>query len=163
MTLPTHMSRDQFIARFGAIYEHSPHFAAKVFDTQTVSDDSEVLLENFRRIVAEAGKDAQLTLIRAHPDLAERVAMSQESVREQSIAGLGDCAPDEYAAFRQLNTDYKARFGFPFIVAVRGLSRADILSEFRRRIDNDPATEFAAALGQIHLIAAFRLHDLFGT
>lgn len=163
MTLPSHMSRDQFIARFGAIYEHSPHFAAMLFDARKVSDDPEALLAAFRQIIAEAGEDAQLCLIRAHPDLADRVAMSRESVGEQSGAGLTACSPDEFAAFQQLNADYKTRFGFPFIVAVRGLSRGDILSEFRRRVGHDRATEFAAALEQIHRIAAFRLHDLFGT
>ena len=163
MKRPTHMSRDAFIARFGAIYEHSPHFAAKVFDVGEASDNPAALFDSFRRAVNEAGKDAQLALIRAHPELANRVAMSMESIGEQSGAGLLNCAPDEFATFLQLNTDYKTKFDFPFIIAVRGLTRAGILSEFRRRIDNDEATEFSAALGQIHRIAEFRLYDLFRT
>jgi OHCU decarboxylase len=81
-------------------------------------------------------------------------------VREQAGAGLDQCSPDELAAFQRLNGAYNARFGFPFIVAVKGLTRADILRQFEARLANDPQTEFDAAMREIHKIAAFRLADL---
>jgi len=82
-------------------------------------------------------------------------------VREQSGAGLDQCSPQEFADFQRLNAAYNDRFGFPFIVAVKGMSRRDILDAFEARLGNDPETEFAEALRQIHRIAAFRLADLF--
>ena len=87
--------------------------------------------------------------------------MAEASVREQKGAGLDQCSPAELEAFRALNAAYDERFGHPFIIAVAGLSRADILAAFAKRIENDPATEFATAIAQIHRIAAFRLAALF--
>jgi OHCU decarboxylase len=86
--------------------------------------------------------------------------MADASVREQAGAGLDQCSPAEFAAFQRLNGAYNARFGFPFIVAVKGLSRADILAAFEARLANDPEAEFATAIAQIHSIAGFRLADL---
>ena len=87
--------------------------------------------------------------------------MAEASVREQKGAGLDRCSPDELEAFRSLNAAYLARFGFPFIIAVAGLSRADILAAFAERLENDPEAEFATAIAQIHRIAGFRLAALF--
>jgi OHCU decarboxylase len=88
--------------------------------------------------------------------------MAEASVREQSGAGLDQCSADEFAAFQRLNAAYNARFGFPFIVAVKGLTRAEILAAFEARLANDPKTEFETAMSQIHRIAGFRLADLQG-
>jgi 2-oxo-4-hydroxy-4-carboxy-5-ureidoimidazoline decarboxylase len=117
------------------------------------------------RAVVDAASDAQkLALIRAHPELAGRTAiageMAEASKREQSGAGLDRCTPAEFAEFQRLNEAYNARFGFPFIIAVKGLTRAEILAAFRARLDNDRPAEFDAALDQIHRIAAIRLADL---
>ena len=87
--------------------------------------------------------------------------MAEASVREQRGAGLDRCSPDELEAFRRLNAAYLARFGHPFIIAVAGLSRGDILAAFADRLENDPETEFATAIAQIHRIAGFRLAALF--
>jgi OHCU decarboxylase len=111
--------------------------------------------------VFDAGKDAQLALIRAHPDLGNRLAMSRESASEQKGAGLDACSPEEFAEFQKLNADYKAKFGFPFIIAVRGLDRSAILAAFRTRLSNNADAEFATALEQIHRIAGFRIADIF--
>ena len=81
-------------------------------------------------------------------------------MKEQSGAGLDQCTPEEFEAFQRLNGAYNARFGFPFIVAVKGLTRADILARMEARLANEPETEFAAAIEQIHRIAGFRLTDL---
>jgi 2-oxo-4-hydroxy-4-carboxy-5-ureidoimidazoline decarboxylase len=116
-----------------------------------------------RAAVEAAPHEQKLALIRAHPELAGRTAVAdiaEASKREQSGAGLDRCTPEEFAEFQRLNDAYNARFGFPFIIAVKGLTRQDILAAFRARLDNDPETEFDTALEQIHRIAGFRLADL---
>ena len=121
--------------------------------------------------VREAGPDAQLGLIRAHPELAGKAMVAKtltaESTNEQNKAGLTDCTPAEYAHIQQLNADYNARFGFPFILAVRGprglgLAKAQIIATFARRLGNHPDFERAEALRNIHRIAEMRLNDKFG-
>jgi N-carbamoyl-L-amino-acid hydrolase len=120
--------------------------------------------------VRQAGTEAQLALIRAHPELAGKAMVAQsltaESTHEQSAAGLTHCSPEEFARLQQLNRDYNARFGFPFILAVRGprgtgLTRAQIIDTFARRLDNHPDVERAEALRNIHRIAEIRLNDKF--
>lgn len=161
MMRPSALSRDDFVRRFGAVYEHSPWFAEAVWDAGA-PDDEISLRAALREAVESASRGARLALIRAHPDLAGRIALSAESSAEQKGAGLDQCSSEEFAAFQELNAAYTEKFGFPFIIAVRGLSRAQILDAFRQRIANDSEAEFATALEQIHRIAAFRLHDLFG-
>lgn len=152
----------RFMAAYGGVYEHSPQFAQAVWKSipHPELDTVEGLARALKSAVEAAGKPAQLALIQAHPDLADRVKMSSESVSEQAGAGLDNCSAAELAEFRALNDAYKARFGFPFIKAVRGFTRGEILAEFRRRAGNDPDTEFATALAEIHKIARLRLGDL---
>ena len=159
---PSALTGADFVARFGGVYEHSPHFAEAVWRNARPADldDAAKLKTLFRAAVFDAGKDGQLALIRAHPDLGNRLAMSKESTSEQMGAGLDACSPEEFAAFQELNADYKTKFGFPFIIAVRGLDRAAILKAFRTRLNNSADAEFATALEQIHRIAAFRIGDL---
>lgn len=163
MIAPSNLTRDEFVARFGGVYEHSPHFAETVWTMArpTALDDPERLRALFRAAVDDAGADAQLALIRAHPDLAGRIALSLQSAAEQKGVGLDQCSSAEFAAFQELNAAHAAKFGYPFIIAVRGLDRAQILDAFRQRINHGADTEFAAALEQIHRIASFRLRDLF--
>ncbi|MDQ0464720.1 2-oxo-4-hydroxy-4-carboxy-5-ureidoimidazoline decarboxylase [Caulobacter ginsengisoli] len=152
------MTRAEFLAAYGAVYEASPWVAEAVWPP---SGD---LAAAMRAAVDSASYEQKLALIRAHPELAGRTAiageMAEASKREQSGAGLDRCTPEEFAQFQRLNGAYNARFGFPFIIAVKGLTRADILAAFRARLDNDPQTEFDTALEQIHRIAGFRLADL---
>jgi OHCU decarboxylase len=159
---PSRMTEAQFIATYGGVYEHSPQFAQAVWQhtPRTDLDSADGLSQALRTAVEDAGKPAQLALIRAHPDLADRARLSRASIAEQAGAGLDNCSPEELAEFRALNSAYKARFGFPFIKAVRGFSRQQILDEFRRRAGNDPDTEFRTALDEIHKIARLRLNDL---
>ena len=156
------MTREQFVALYGGVYEHSPHFAEAAWPRAAAGglDTLAGLSGALQSAVEASGHAAQLALIRAHPDLAGRVKLSPESVGEQAGAGLDHCTAAELAAFLALNTAYKAKFGFPFIKAVRGFSRPQILEEFRARLDNDPDTEFQTALQQIHRIALLRLTDL---
>ena len=156
------MTEAAFVATYGGLYEHSPRFAAAVWKSlpHAALDTVEGLAHALQGAVDAAGHPAQLALIRAHPDLADRLRLSPESVSEQAGAGLDNCSTEELAEFRTLNDAYKARFGFPFIKAVRGFTRAQILAEFRARAANDPATEFKTALAEIHKIALARLNDL---
>jgi OHCU decarboxylase len=111
--------------------------------------------------VDNASSDRQLALIRAHPDLAGKAAVAGEltddSETEQSRAGLDRCSPEEYARFQALNDEYRRKFGFPFVMAVRNSSRGDILAAFESRLGNDYDEEFENALIEIHKIARMRL------
>lgn len=160
---PSALSHSEFLGRFGPIYEASPWVAEGVWPAVEDGglDDPTALAVAMRAEVDAAPREMRLALIRAHPELAGRTRMAEASVKEQSGAGLDQCSPAEFDAFQRLNAAYNARFGFPFIVAVKGLSRADILAAFEARLANDPGTEFATAIDQIHRIAGFRLADLF--
>jgi OHCU decarboxylase len=156
------LSHAEFLERFGAVYEASPWVAEGVWPAAEDGrlDDPAALAAALRAEVDAAPREMKLTLIRAHPELASRTRMAPASVQEQTGAGLDQCSPEEFAAFRRLNDAYKARFGFPFIVAVKGLTRAEILAVFEARLENDPDVEFEAAVEQIHRIAGFRLAEL---
>lgn len=160
---PSALTHAEFLAAFGPVYEDSPWVAEGVWPAVEAErlDELAALAEAMRAVVDAAPHDRRLKLVRAHPELAGRTKMAEASVQEQTGAGLDQCSADEFDAFQRLNADYNTRFGFPFIVAVRGLSRADILAAFGTRLANDPETEFATAIAQIHRIAALRLADLF--
>ncbi|NOR61317.1 MAG: 2-oxo-4-hydroxy-4-carboxy-5-ureidoimidazoline decarboxylase [Rhodobacteraceae bacterium] len=152
-----------YVDRFGGVYEHSPWVAEQAFDMGP--PDPAELPAIMRQIVEDAGKDAQLTLLRAHPDLAGKLAktgeLTNESTSEQASAGLDQCTEEEFTAFTTLNERYKTSFGFPYILAVRGRHRTEILENFRARVDNTPEVEFREALDQVHQIAALRFEALF--
>lgn len=156
------LSHAEFLVRFGPVYEASPWVAEGVWPAVEAGglDEPAALAAAMRAEANAAPREMQLALIRAHPELAGRTRMAEASEKEQSGAGLDRCSPQEFEAFQRLNAAYKARFGFPFIVAVKGLTRADILKAFEARLANDPETEFATAIEQIHAIAGFRLADL---
>jgi 2-oxo-4-hydroxy-4-carboxy-5-ureidoimidazoline decarboxylase len=161
---PSALTRDGFVARFGPVYEASLWVAEAVWPAAARGelDDPDALARAMREAVDAAPRARRLALIRAHPQLAvANKAMAQASVWEQRRAGLDQCSADELAAFRDLNAAYLARFGFPFIIAVKGRSRADILAAFADRLENDAEAEFATALAEIHRIAGFRLAALF--
>ncbi|WP_430424958.1 2-oxo-4-hydroxy-4-carboxy-5-ureidoimidazoline decarboxylase [Phenylobacterium sp.] len=148
------MTRDAFLARYGGVYEHSPWVAEACWPPP------EDLAGAMRAVVDAAPRERKLALIRAHPELASRAKMAEASVKEQAGVGLDQCTPAEFEAFQRLNAAYNARFGFPFIYAVKGATRAEILAAFQARLRNDPETEFETAIAQIHRIAGFRLADL---
>jgi 2-oxo-4-hydroxy-4-carboxy-5-ureidoimidazoline decarboxylase len=146
--------REAFVARYGGVYEHSPWVAEACWPPPAD------LAAAMRAVVDAAPRERKLALIRAHPELASRARMAEASVKEQAGVGLDQCSPEEFAAFQRLNAAYNARFGFPFIYAVKGATRTDILAAFEARLSNDPETEFETAIAQIHRIAGFRLADL---
>jgi 2-oxo-4-hydroxy-4-carboxy-5-ureidoimidazoline decarboxylase len=151
-----------FVRRFAGVYESSPWVAEEACRGGDPTDPAAAM----RAALETAGRDRQLALLRAHPDLAGRLAvageLTPESSAEQAGAGLDRCTPAEFAEFQDLNARYRAAFGFPFILAVRGHDRAAILAAFRRRVANVPDAEFREALDQVHRIAAFRIADLTG-
>ncbi len=160
------MELEDFAAKFGSVYEHSAWIAEAAYQRGlTPAEDSPGgLAAAMAEVLAASDRDAKLALIRAHPDLAGRAAiagdLTQSSKSEQAGAGLDRCTPEEYARFQELNEAYKAKFGFPFILAVAGKSRHDILAAFEERMRNNLDTEFATALEQINRIALFRLQAL---
>lgn len=160
MVAASDITQQTFLARYGGIYEHSPWVAQAIWDTGQAVDDPLALAGVMQIIVEASGHTRQVTLLRAHPDLAGRLGLADlttESSAEQQGAGLDCCSPEEMVEFQRLNDAYKDRFGFPFILAVKGHDRASILDIFRRRVENDPDTEFREALDQVHRIAGFRL------
>ena len=155
------MKETEFIARYGGIYEHSPWVAERAAPLLDDSADIDVIARVMADCVDNASVSWQLALIRAHPDLAGKAQIAGEltadSTDEQASAGLDQCSAEEYAEFQSLNDRYKEKFGFPFVMAVRDSSRAEILAAFQARLDNDQQTEFETALQEIHKIARLRL------
>ncbi len=152
------------------LYEHSPWIAEAALAHQPFRSLAH-LKHAMARIVAEAGREQQLSLLRAHPELAGKAMVSKsltaESTNEQGRAGLTDCTLQEFEKIQQLNAAYNAKFGFPFILAVRGprgtgLNRQQIIETFERRLDHHPEFELAEALRNVHRVVELRLNDKFG-
>ncbi|MFB9886253.1 2-oxo-4-hydroxy-4-carboxy-5-ureidoimidazoline decarboxylase [Balneatrix alpica] len=163
---PSLMGRDDFVQTFADIYEHSAWVAEQVYDQGLTPEHDQIdgLHQAMAKVLLEASQDKQLALINAHPDLAGRAAIRGEltaaSTSEQAGAGIHECTAEEFARFTELNGAYKAKFGFPFIMAVKGSNRHQILAAFEERIHHSPEQEFARALAEINKIALFRLQTL---
>jgi len=157
------LDRAGFTAQLGAIFEHSPWVAERAWDARPFAS-REALHAAMCAQVAASDEAARLALLRAHPRLADKAALrdglTADSRDEQHSAGLDQCSPAELARITQLNDDYARRFGFPFIVAVRGLGRQGIIEAMARRIGHAREEEFAEALRQVERIAALRLAAL---
>jgi 2-oxo-4-hydroxy-4-carboxy-5-ureidoimidazoline decarboxylase len=158
-----HLERDRFVELFGGVFEHAPWVAEQAFDAapfRSIEAMHAAMIDAVRR----APRARQLALIRAHPDLAGRAAiagaLTAASSAEQTSAGLDQCTPAEFERFRDLNAKYKEKFSFPFILAVKGRTREQILAAFEQRFHNSLEAEFDEALNQIACIAQLRLCDL---
>jgi OHCU decarboxylase len=163
---PSKLTRTLFVERFGGVYEHSPWIAEADYDAglDAAADSAAGLAAAMARAAAK-GSDAQKrALIDAHPDLAGKLALANEltpeSTREQKGVGLDRLTPDELKRFSDANAAYRARFGVPFILAVRGKTKAEILAAFEARLQHDPAAEFKTALSEIDRIAALRIGEI---
>jgi N-carbamoyl-L-amino-acid hydrolase len=163
-------SAEDALALIDGLYEHSPWIAQAAL-AQRPFVSLAALKHALARVVAGSSKEAQLALLRAHPELAGKAmvdkSLTAESTHEQNTAGLTRCTPQEFAHIQQLNADYNARFGFPFILAVRGprgtgLGKAEIIATFERRLKNHPDFELQECLRNVHRIAEIRLGDKFG-
>lgn len=152
------MSPRAFIETFGDIAEHSP-WVAREADAYRPFSSREEMIGRFETALRAANHGAQLALLRAHPDLATKARLTEDSTKEQAGAGLNALSADEFARFTTLNDRYKERFGFPFIFAVKGATKHMILESFASRLGNDPHHEFATALQQVCRIFRFRLED----
>ena len=157
------MDEAAFIAALGGVFEHSPWVAQGVVAARPFASVA-ALHATMTDVVARAGEAQQLALLRAHPELAGKAAvrgeLTADSTQEQSGAGLSACSPAEFATIADLNRRYNAKFGFPFILAVKGYDRTGILREFARRVEHDRNEEFAECLAQIGRITRFRLDAL---
>lgn len=163
---PSQMDSDEYLEFYGGIYEHSPWIAERAFSCQSDVrdiDNVEALYNAMKEAVANGTYEQKLLLISAHPDLACAPAgidkLSVSSTSEQKGAGLDQCSQEEFEKFQWLNAAYHKKFRFPFIIAVKGLSRQDILTAFMERIQNDINEEFETALIQIDKIAWLRLEQ----
>lgn len=152
------MSLAEFMAAFGDVAEHSPWVAEAAAGLRPYHSNT-AMIEAFTTTVEAAPKAAKLALIRLHPDLANKARLSDDSTKEQAGVGLNRLTTEEFARFTTLNNDYKTRFGFPFIFAVKGATKFQILESFGARINNDADVEFTTALTQVCRIMAFRIND----
>jgi OHCU decarboxylase len=154
--------RDAFVTSLGFLFEGSPWIAAETWAARPFAS-LEQLHHALCATVERAAVERQVALIRAHPDLAGKAALAgdltRESAREQSSAGLNRLAPDEFATFTRLNTAYREKFGFPFVICVREHTKDSILASFDARLAHDRDEEIKAALGEIAKIARLRLLD----
>jgi OHCU decarboxylase len=164
---PSEMSKADFVEAFGGVFEHSPWIAERAWSLELgPAHDTAVGLHNaFCRVFRRASPDERLGVLKAHPDLAGRLAaarqLTADSASEQAAAGLDALTDAERSRFNELNTVYVSRFGFPFILAVRGRSKAEILQNFEARIGNDREIELATACRQVEEIVRLRLADRF--
>ena len=157
--------RDAFVARFGGVFEHSPWVAERAYDRAaatglTAGTVHSALCQAFRTALPRE----KMQVLRAHPDLAGKLAiagkLTADSTAEQASAGLDRLTPEEHERFTALNDTYTKKFGFPFIIAVKGLTKGQILASFQSRIDNSPEEEFETACAQVEKIARLRLQSM---
>jgi OHCU decarboxylase len=163
---PTAMAKADFVTRFGGVFEHSPWIAERAWEMELgpAHDTAGGLHNALARAFRAASEAERLGVLTAHPHHAGKLAaakrLTPESTAEQAGAGLDALTDAERARFTELNDAYVAKFGFPFIIAVRGLGKNDILEAFEQRIANDRDAEFAAACRQVERIALLRLRDM---
>jgi OHCU decarboxylase len=161
---PSRMSRAIFVEIFGDVFEHSPGLAesAHAAGLDKTSETAEGLHGAFVQALRALDREGRLALVRAHPDLAGRLAvaeMTADSQVEQSSAGLDRLTPGERDRFLALNDRYKAKFGFPFVMAVKGRSKDEIIAAFAERLGHEPEAELERALSEIERIALLRLKE----
>lgn len=164
---PSTMDKETFVSAFGGIFEHSAWIAEGAFDLELgpTHDNAAGVHNALARVFRTASEAQRLGVLRAHPDLAGKLAaagrLTKDSTAEQAGVGLDMLTDEERATFQKLNADYVARHGFPFIIAVKDHTKPGILAAFQRRIGNDRDTEFAEACRQVERIAELRLIEKF--
>ena len=155
------LSKSEFIKVFANIFENA-RWIAEELHNQKPFDNFEELSSKMLNIFETATKEKQLKILNAHPDLASKTKinlLTPDSLKEQTSVGLDQCTEEEFNEFGKLNDSYK-KFGFPFILAVKGKTKIEILNNFKKRISSDPKTEFDEAIKQVKHIASFRLKEL---
>jgi 2-oxo-4-hydroxy-4-carboxy-5-ureidoimidazoline decarboxylase len=152
------LSREDFVNAVGWVFEGSPWVADRVWNSR-IFEDADSLHQAMVNQVEAASREEQLALLRAHPDLGTRARITAASGAEQATAGLDQLTPPEFERLERLNTEYRDKFGFPFLFAVKGSSKHDILRELEQRLEDDPEREYREALRQVYRIARFRIED----
>jgi len=149
----------RFVEAVGWVFEHSPWVAERAWMARPFAD-LEALHAAMKAEVERAQPEEQLDLLRAHPDLGTRARISVASAEEQAGAGLDCLTPEEFERLQHLNSAYRNRFGFPFLFAVKGSTKYDVLDALERRLDGLPEEEYREALRHVYRIAEFRLRDI---
>ena len=156
------LSKSEFIKVFANIFENARWIAEELYN-QKPFDNFEALSSKMLNIFEATTREKQLKILNAHPDLANKIKISlltPDSLKEQTSAGLDQCTEEEFDEFKHLNEQYKKKFGFPFILAVKGKNKNEILDNFKKRISFDPTAEFDQAIKQVKQIASLRLKEL---
>ncbi len=153
------LNKSDFLSIFGNVFEKTESVALEAFESKPFKNLEDIVLKMLN-IYENYEKNKILEILNAHPELAVAKKMTSESISEQASAKLNQCSNDEYEEFKRLNTDYKKKFGFPFIIAVKGKNKDEILNNFRNRIQNNFEIEFEEAKNQVKKIASLRLEGI---
>ena len=155
------LSRSEFIKFFANIFENARWIAEELYNQKPFEDFID-LSSKMLNIFENTTKEKKLKILNDHPDLGSKAKISEltpESLKEQTSAGLDQCTKEEFSEFKKLNNAYK-KFGFPFILAVKGKNKIEILNNFRQRVGSEPDVEFNEAIQQVKKIASLRLEDI---
>ena len=153
------LNKSEFLLIFGNVFEKTESVALKVFELKPFKDFDDII-SKMLKIYDEYDRGKILEILNSHPELAIEKKLTIDSKLEQTSANLNECSEEEFKEFRKLNIEYKTKFGFPFIIAVKGKNKNEILVNFRERIKNDLNKEFFEAKIQVKKIASFRLEDI---
>ena len=154
------LNQGKFISLFGVIFEKTQWIAEKLFNLKPFKSKDD-LINKMIQIYELSSKDEILNILRSHPKLAVEKKLTEHSNQEQSQANLKNCTQEEFDEFTKLNSEYEKKFGFPFVMAVKGKDKIEILNNFRQRINNNIELEFEESKKQVKKIALFRLDELF--
>ena len=153
------LSKTEFISIFGNIFEKTKWIAERCYESKPYNNLDE-LVSKMLKIFENIEKERHLEILNSHPDLAVEKKLTEDSKNEQKNASLDQCTDEEFVEFKKLNEEYKKKFGFPFIIAVKGKNKEEILNSFRQRITNNINLEFEEAKKQVKKIANFRLSEI---
>ena len=153
------LNKSDFLSIFGNVFEKTTWIAEKVFELKPFNSKDDLYSKIIHQYES-CGKDKILQILNSHPELAVEKKLTKDSSNEQKGANLNECTLEEYNEFKKLNIEYKKKFGFPFIIAVKGKNKNDILNNFKKRIQNDSNIEFIEAKNQVKKIASFRFKDI---
>ena len=153
------LSKAEFISIFGNIFEKTEWIAERCYESKPYNNLDE-LVSKMMKIFENIEKERHLEILNSHPDLAVKKKLTEDSKNEQKNASLNQCTDEEFVEFKKLNEEYKKKFGFPFIIAVKGKNKEEILNSFRQRITNNINLEFEEAKKQVKKIASFRLGEI---
>ena len=153
------LSKTEFISIFGNIFEKTEWIAERCYESKPYNNPDE-LVSKMMKIFENSEKEKHLEILNSHPDLVVEKRLTENSKNEQKNASLNQCTDEEFVEFRKLNNEYKKKFGFPFIIAVKGKNKEEILNNFRQRLTNNINLEFEEAKKQVKKIASFRLSEI---